>query len=192
MTAEQARPLTPHQQRHREITAAVKAWRDDPDREQDADAGKAAQALVRFLDEAGLQILPRCPSYADWRVIVDGRPAPSNNNPDRPSPPMDADEAADAFLRAATRAEAAGAATRIVVRPATDHEMVARLAGDFALRPDPVTVQAQTWALLQQGDRPALAFTDGTGTVIEASFDGEGFRGFAYAMGEEAGDDDDD
>jgi hypothetical protein len=185
--------LTPYQ-RHRQITAAVKAWRawlTDPDRRHDPDASRTAQALVGFLDAAGLQLLPRCSSYADWRVIVDGKPAPSNNNPDRPSGPMDADEAADAFLRAALQAETAGADSRIVVRPATDHELVAKLAGSYVLRPDPVTVQVVSWALLQLGDRPALAFTDDTGTVIEASFDDEGFRDFAHAMGCEAADDDD-
>jgi hypothetical protein len=180
--------LTPYQQRMRDITVAVKAWMDNADWTDDPAVG--AQDLVSFLNDSGLQILPRCSSPADWRVVVDGHPAPSNNNPGRPSPPMDADETADAFLRAAIHAAAAGTDTRIVVRPATDHELVAKLVGAYALRPDPVTVQVGSWALLQHGDRPTVAFTDDTGTVIEASFDDEGFRDFAHAMGAETGDDD--
>jgi hypothetical protein len=181
------RPLTPYQQRHRQVTAAVKAWMEDPHREQDADAGKEAQALAGFLHEQGLQVLPRCPSYADYRVVVDGQPAPSVHAPGRLSGPMDADEAAEAFLLAAADAEQANTDTVIVVRPASDTERVAKLVGDTSLRPDPVTVQVTTWALLQRGDKPVLVFTGDDGTVIEAVFDEPGFANFAHAMAEESG-----
>lgn len=179
------RPLTPYQLRHRQVTNAVKAWMEDPHREQDADAGKEAEALVGFLDEEGLQVLPIVNSYADWRVVVDGQPAPSNQAPGKPSGPMAADDAAEAFLLAAQRAEQANAESVIVVRPASHHELVAKLIGDMTLRPDPVTVQATTWALLQRGDKPVLMFTDDSGTVIEAVFDDDGFAAFADAMAAE-------
>lgn len=188
VTTEQAKPLTPYQQRHRQVTSAVKAWMEDPDRVQDADAAAEAQALVGFLDEEGLQILPRATTYADWRVIVDGQPAPSNHAPGKPSGPMDADEAAEAFLLAAQRAEQANTDTNIVVRPASDVELVAKLTGDVMLRPGPVTVQVTTWALLQRGDKPVLVFTGDSGTVIEAAFDDDGFANFAAAMAEEGRD----
>lgn len=167
MTEQTQTHLTPYQRQHQRIVAAVQAWIEDPPPEQDA--GSRAQWLVDCLDDEGLQILPRCPSTSRWRVVVDGDPAPSPFNADRPSGPLDADETAAAFLTAATDADDAAQPREITIRPATDRELVAGLLGDRALHAPAVTVTPNTWAIVvdeQAPDVRLLSATDGTTTVV--------------------------
>lgn len=85
-----------------------------------------AERLEDALEAQGLLLMPRATGYGEWRVLIDGQSAPWVGR-ERPSGPMDAEAAAEAFLLAAAADE--GNQRSIVVRPATDAEMVGNAIG---------------------------------------------------------------
>lgn len=190
MTEQTSPPVNMFQRRHGKIVAAVASWMND--RPKDQSVTDDAYALVDCLLDQDLQIVPRCPSYAQWRVIVNGEPAQSPFNPDRQSGPLDADDAAEAFLQAAIRAED-GDAAEITVRPATDRELVLKLVGDTTLDNPAVTVVPETWAILTDPERSPegrlLSVTDGANTVV-LRLDADTMAMLGAALTDEAGGED--
>ncbi len=127
------KPKNPYQIRRERMAAAIKRWQES-ESESDhplSDAG----ALEDLLLDEDLLVLPRAVGYGKFRVLVDGEPAPYVNS-DRPSGPVDAEQAAEMFLIESAKDEDAERA--IVVRPATDVEMSSGLFGDTTLREDPI------------------------------------------------------
>jgi hypothetical protein len=123
-----------HQVKLQKIVDAIRAWQEQPDDAENipttpaADPYANADALVDILREQGLQILPTGPYDARYRVLIDGQAAPYIGQT-RPSGPLDADEAVEIFLVAALGAEGAGEEHAVVIRPATDDELVRHAIG---------------------------------------------------------------
>jgi hypothetical protein len=116
-----------YQQQRQKLAAAVTAWQEEPDDAENASSQSPsplanAAALEDCLHDQGLQIMPRACGYGKYLVLVDGRPAlyPGQN---RPTGPLDADEAAEVFLVESAKSDAVE--RQIVIRSATDLEMVA-------------------------------------------------------------------
>ncbi|MFF3443583.1 hypothetical protein [Streptosporangium sp. NPDC002721] len=121
------KPVNYHQEKRKKIAAAVTAWQHDEEALRAWLHGDA-DPLDDFLREQGLQILPTGPADARYRVLIDGQSAPYIGQT-RPSGPMEADEAVEVFLVAALGADAAAGEHRVVIRPATDDEMVRHAIG---------------------------------------------------------------
>lgn len=147
-----ARPKNVFQIRRDKIAEAIRRWRE-------AEGGRPislladVDALVDFLDEQGLQILPTSASHSRFRVLVDGRPAPYPGQ-EREAGPLRADEAAEVFLIAALGAEETGVECDIVVRPATHAELVqGAVLGDTTVREEPATVEADYYVTASSRSR---------------------------------------
>jgi hypothetical protein len=115
------------------IAEALRIWQEQPDDGENphttpGDPYANANALEDILREQGLQILPTGPADARYRVLIDGQSAPYIGQT-RPSGPMEADEAVEVFLVAALGADAAPGEHSVVIRPATDDEMVRHAIG---------------------------------------------------------------
>lgn len=136
MSTETPETKNPYQLRREAIDRAIKAWQDD-DEPTDQPFAVVSALEDRLLDE-GLFLLPRSTGHGQWRVLVDGEPAPFPGL-DGPSHPMGAEEAAEAFL-AATGGDYYNE-RQIVIRPATDREMVtSAVIGDTTVHEDPVRI----------------------------------------------------
>lgn len=169
--AEPTKPRTPYQERHRKIAAVVAEWQAQASN-PGWDPADAVSSLVDLLYDRDLQILPRVNSYGRWRVTVDDAPAPSPHAPDRPSGPLDADEAVDAFLLAVyadEATEAAGPHRQITIRPASDKELVADLLSDRSLSAPPMEITPEFVAVLVDEQDP-------TRQVLEISGEGHTVR----------------
>jgi hypothetical protein len=177
------KPVNPYAEQQRKVTAAVEAWLSDTERS--GDPKQEARALVDYLSDEDLTIVPQVASGESWRVIVDGEPAPHPVS-GSPTGPLGADEAVDVFLRSALEADEAGRSVAITVRPVSDDELTGSVIGDKTLRPGPVTAGVEVWAQIQRGDLKVLRFVGGDHTVVEAEFDGDLWALFAEAMAEEA------
>jgi len=117
-----------HQARLEKIADALRAWQDADPGDTASDPYGDANALEDILRDYGLQILPTGPADTRYRVLIDGQSAPYIGQT-RPSGPVDADGAVEIFLVAALGAEAAPGEHRVVIRPATDDEMVRHAIG---------------------------------------------------------------
>lgn len=165
MTEQPTKPVTPYQERHRKIVAAIVEWQTQTNAAT-ADPADAVSSLIDLLHDHDLQILPHCPHYTSWRVLIDGEPAPSLFAYDRPSGPLDANEAVEAFLLATATGE--GQHREITIRPASSREMVAKLVGDYAVYEEPVEIDVETCVIVPDEDRPGghvLSATGNGGTV---------------------------
>ncbi|WP_326643019.1 hypothetical protein OG884_06140 [Streptosporangium sp. NBC_01755] len=107
------------------IRRAIQAWQNSDD--ESSDESSDASTLEDALLDHGLQLLPRAITSGCWLVLIDGQPAPTPGG--RPAGPVDAEEAAEIFLLAAAQAEAEGRTREIVMRPATDSELVRHAIG---------------------------------------------------------------
>lgn len=137
MSTETPETTNPYQLRRKAIARAIKVWQDG-DGTIDGCEIDDATALEDCLLDEGLTLMPRSTGHGKWRVLVDGQPAPYPGQ-DAPSHPMGAEEAAEAFLTA-TAADYYGQ-KQIVIRPASDQEMVASaVIGDATVREEPTNI----------------------------------------------------
>lgn len=102
-----------------------------------------AERIEDALCDQGLLLMPRSLDAGRYRVLVDGKPVPHvGSRTGQPAGPMDAEEAAEAFLLAASKSEG------ITVRPATHEEtLVSAIIGDPIVKPDPVKVAVHGFAV---------------------------------------------
>ncbi|MEO3856120.1 hypothetical protein [Acrocarpospora sp. B8E8] len=106
-----------------------------------------------LLDE-GLLVLPRATGHGKYRVLADGKPVPLVGRDVGESGPMDAEEAAEAFLLAAAKDDGAA----IMVRPATNDELViSAVTGDPVVKPEPVKIAVHNFRIEVDDNLGALA-----------------------------------
>lgn len=141
--------------------------------------------VTKFTDalwDANLAVMPRPSDAGRWRVLVDGQPAPyAGSMSGRPSGPMDAEEAAEAFLLAADRN------ADVRVRPATDDEMViSAVLGDPVVKPDPVKVAVTDFFVETDPDLGAVALRawDKDGNTVLLGMDDATREAISKALGE--------
>jgi hypothetical protein len=137
VSTESPETKNPYQLRREAVARAIKAWQEEGDDDTRGPVGDAAALEDCLLDE-DLTLMPRSTGHGAWRVLVDGQPAPYLGR-DEPSHPMGAEEAAEVFL---TQTGGDYYNQRaIVVRPATDQEMVvAAVIGDTTVHEEPTRI----------------------------------------------------
>lgn len=128
-----------------------------------------ATRLMDALDDNDLLILPRAIDAGRYRVLVDGKPVPHvGSRTGQPAGPMDAEEAAEAFLLAASKSEG------ITVRPATHEEtLVSAIIGDPIVKPDSVKVAVHGFAVEADTTLGALSLRvwDAAGNTVLLGMD---------------------
>ena len=165
MSTETPETTNPYKARAQAVDRAHKAFHEQVVPSEPAPGGGryVPATLEDCLNDEGVVLLPRSTGHGKWRVLVDGQPAPYPGQ-DTPSHPMGAEEAAEAFLTA-TAGDYYGQ-KQIVIRPASDAEMVASaVIGDTAIREKPVKVVAS--AFLVETD-------DNLGAALLRVFDKDG------------------
>ncbi len=108
------RPKSYWAQKNDKITAALRA------------AGVEGVSGIDFgdlLENEDLIVMPRSVGHGKWLVLVAGEPVAMTGSDGKTSGPMDAEEAAEAFLLASRSNE------DVVIRPATDAELVSSVWG---------------------------------------------------------------
>lgn len=145
-----------------------------------------ATRLMDALDDQGLLILPRSLDAGRWRVLADGKPVPHvGSRTGQPAGPMDAEEAAEAFLIAADKN------VNVTVRPATDDEMViSAVLGDPVVVPEPAKVAVHGFFIDADTTLGALSLRvwDGNGQTVFLPMDDSTRMDIAEALGEALGD----
>ncbi|MDH2424832.1 hypothetical protein [Sphaerisporangium sp. TRM90804] len=180
-----------YQAKREKIAAALVKWQNDPTSDDEASNHPFADAdaLDDCLRDRGLQILPTGPNMGRWRVLLDGHAAPYPGQT-RPSGPVDADTAVEMFLVAALGAELADEDASIVIRPATDREMVRHaVGGDTAVDEPPVELDATLYAVTAPADGTpfrTLVFTSEDGKTVRARLPLGLFELFAGSVHDEA------
>lgn len=155
--SERTKPKSYWAQKNDKIAAALEASSGDVTKFTDA------------LWDQDLAVMPRPSDAGRWRVLVDGQPAPYAGSPSgKPSGPMDAEEAAEAFLLAADKN------VNVTVRPATDDEMViSAVLGDPVVVPEPAKVAVHGFFIDADATLGALSLRvwDGNGQTVFLAMD---------------------
>lgn len=161
------RPRNYYQRQRDKLVSAVTRWQMDTTGEATI-SGRDVARLEDFLNEEDLQILPQVAESGNWRVLVDGEPAPYPGQ-DRPAGPVDADVAAEMFLLQAAKGET----REVTVRPATNDAMVQMtVLGDTTVREEPVQIDAESYVIISdaEGSYRVLSFSDGKGRIVRVKF----------------------
>lgn len=151
------KPKNPFRVRCERMAAAIRRWQETEPASKDP--REAAGALEDLLLDEGLLVLPRSVGHGQFRVLVGGKPAPYVGQ-ERPSGPVDAEQAAEMFLVETARDECAERS--IVVRPASEAELSSALFGDVTVREEPIRVRPDTYAVAADpgGTYRVLVFAD--------------------------------
>ncbi|GAA2861126.1 hypothetical protein [Nonomuraea rubra] len=163
----------PYKARAQAVDRAHKAFHEQVVPSEPAPGGGryVPSTLEDCLNDEGVILLPRSTGHGKWRVLVDGQPAPYPGQTG-PSHPMGAEEAAEAFLTA-TSGDYYGQ-RQIVIRPASDAEMVASaVIGDTTVREEPTKIVASAFLVETDADTGAalLRVFDKDGAEVRVGLD---------------------
>lgn len=175
-------PKNVYQARRKKLAAAIERWEDEVPREERLDPSGASLLEDAFRDE-GLILLPRSTGHGKWRVLVDGRAAPLPGS-DTPAGPLDAEEAADAFLTQTVADERN--AHQILIRPATDLELrYSAVMGSNAVDRDVTRLVPSRYEVVRHEGtgRTELKITASDGRVLVVDLDTGGDSILAGALG---------
>lgn len=179
MSTETPETKNPYKLRREAVTRAVETWQRqaaeaDEAGDREATAAENAEDLEDCLMNEGLILLPRSTGYGQWRVLVDGKPAPYPGQ-EAPSHPMEAEAAAEAFLTA-TAGDHYNQ-RKIAIRPASEAEMAASaLIGDATVREESTRITAERYHLSREEATGRVELTisgEGGSVVLDLGNDGD-------------------